>query len=259
MGHDVWLYAADKQTADPIPRAEARLTWRNGPRSNFVERAARPDGYINVWSVTGRLRGYSCEWAPGYVPLELRDFEVPVDTTIAVDLERAGVLRGQVLFEGDPRPGLSGHLLEGWATPHPHQGTVPRCARKGTSELDRAPLGDVRITADAPGLQAPPPIALHLKPGHPHDVSIELVRPLLGRGSVVDAASNEPIGDALAYLLMSGDSGPVGRLGKSASSRRRRDPRSRSPSSSARTTWPSKRRDTVTSSPSSWLKTTSPL
>lgn len=136
---------------------------------------------------------------PGYAPAWAAQLAVPAESAYQLRLVRAGVVRGQVLYAGEPvsefvltsmphntYDGMEHHSFEGEA--------------EGRFELSHLPVGPVTLLAAAPGLARSLPVPVEVDAEQPREVVLELPSAARGSGVVFDALSGEPVEGALVQV-----------------------------------------------------------
>lgn len=204
LGHDVTIEAVDEE-GKPVPTAEATVWWWEGGKRNFVRRRARPDGYINPWSMPAGTVYFVVE-APGYVTVVSEAFTLPLNVAVQFVLKRAGRLRGHCLHAGRPVEDFEVIVWRsGWELEKQTHAFHGR--KDGAFELDTVPNGEVFVTASAEALVGGEPSLVRIGRDSQEEVTLELFDPLLGRGVVVDAETDEPIPAATIQTYIMGDWG----------------------------------------------------
>lgn len=206
LGHDIWIQAIDEQDM-PVPTAQATVWWTQDGKENFVRRQARPDGYINPWSFPKCTVVIQVE-APGYLTETSDPFHIPLDGTVEWILQKGGLLRGRCLHEGEPVEDFEIVLWKSgqdWENQtHAFHGRVD-----GSFEIDTAPIGDVLVTASGESWIGGEPAHAQVALDSTAEVTLNLLNPLIGRGSVVDAKTDEPIPTAQIHVHVMGERRPL--------------------------------------------------
>lgn len=215
LGCDAW-FQAENEARETLFDSRARVWWRQKEFPNewtYVERRARPeDGRIAVWSVPAGGIKFEIH-ASGYVPYFGGGIELPMKEpfTALVTLQRAGRIRGSCLYEGKP---LEDFEVAVWGQVEAYRSLHSFVDREdGSFEIDEAPMGEARITASTAELPSCPPQRVRVAPDETAEVVLELSAPLIGRGRVIDARTQEPVPDALIQLHIRGAVGAIGDWG----------------------------------------------
>ncbi len=204
LGHNIWIHAVD-ENGNPLPSAEAVVSWTSEGKKDFVRRRARSDGYINPWSMPSGPIVITVS-APGYVPEVSDPMELPLkeEGTFEFVLRRAGRLRGKCLHEGKPVEDFEVVL---WPPPTPaskHSRSF-RGREDGSFEIADAPQGPLLVTASSDLLVGSEPRPVTVSGDTTAEVLLELVSPRLGIGKVVDNETRQPVSAAEVQLQVMGD------------------------------------------------------
>lgn len=215
IGVNVWFHVSDKEN-QLINEAVVKVLWQTPERPdhwNFVERRCNERGNINVWSLPPGSMMYEAS-APGFVPYKsgVDATKIYEANTVTVILERAGRLRGRVTHGGKP---LRDFEILVW---QPALGNTPISTalfdrEDGRFELDTVPVGEFWVTASSGEFTGGEPLQVTCPPGGVAEVEIDLPSGLIGRGIIVDEATDDPIGEAGVQVFVMGGIEPIARWG----------------------------------------------
>ncbi len=207
LGHDLWFIALD-ESREIIKNAEAAVFWEENGNPRVLRRRARPDGYINPWSVPSGIVKV-CVSAPGYVPAWGDPIEVPEKEPRAWELvlKKGATLLGRCEHQGVPVEDFEVVLWQEGKAEYTQVARSFHGRVDGSFEMNGVPAGDYLVTASSGELPGSEPQVLQIPSEDP--VVLELPTPIRGRGTVVDLRSAEPVAGAEVQLFVSGAEGPV--------------------------------------------------
>jgi hypothetical protein len=208
LGHDLWVLAVD-ESQQTILNSEAEVFWEEDGRTRVLRRRARPDGYINPWSVPAGTVSVRVS-APGYVPTFGATVTLPErePTYTLVVLQRATRLRGFCLHEGQPVRDFE--VLAWQDGQDPGMTSVARCFRDrtdGSFDLEGVPTGTVMVTASSDVCPRSRPLAVRLPRDEP--ILLELPDALIGTGQIVSISDRAPVTNARVQPFITGFEGPI--------------------------------------------------
>jgi hypothetical protein len=209
LGVMQWFFVGD-QEGRPLEQAEVEVYWPQGGRYVSSLGKHRADGLVPVKGLppVGVVPRVRC---PGYAEIVGAELRVPTDppSTIEFLLAPAGTVRGRCTLNGRP--------VEDFGVAYWSQALGERSSRlqtfsdrrDGSFEITAAPLGNVYLIASGNVAPSSEPVLVEIDPAHVVEVELELLASFMGAGSVVDAATGEPLKDASVQRFVRGVQAPV--------------------------------------------------
>jgi hypothetical protein len=200
LGLDLWILAKTR-AGDVIHDSVATAFWEEDGQLNRAHRHARPDGYIDVWSMPPGDVFVSIE-APGYQSQVSIPVALPADGYLEFELSPAGTLLGTCTYLDEP---VEDFRVVAWSTRLPGERAAETFHDRadGTFELTSIGLGEYFVVAMSD--THPPSGRKRITVGADGPATVDLELPALAsaRGVVLDAAG-EPVGAAEVQLLVPG-------------------------------------------------------
>jgi len=183
--------------------ATTTVHWKQERSWQSVGATSGEDGIARAWGVP-EGNSYARIHRAGHVSQMIGPFEVVEDMDpIEVRLELAGQIAGRCLRDGEP---VKSFQILYWSE-DPSQVAREKVtgSEDGSFLIEEAPLGDVTLIGLDSEVANGSPHAVVVLPGKTAEVTIELPRPLLARGQVVDAVTGESIASARLQVMSAYD------------------------------------------------------